>query len=103
MLATVRSTPNSELLQQAPGKQETRLKNDFAFGASICLRWWRKPGSLPAFGQNHKSDYSQWQVDEAHVADLVAQNITVMKTSAEENAGVEKALAHLARRMVQPA
>ena len=51
MLATVRSTPNSELLQQAPGKQETRLKNDFAFDASTCLRWRRKPGSLPAFGQ----------------------------------------------------
>jgi hypothetical protein len=33
----------------------------------------------------------------------VAQNFTVMKTSAKENAGVEKAFAYLARRMVQPA
>jgi hypothetical protein len=31
MLATVRSTPNGELLQQIPGKQGTRLNNDFAF------------------------------------------------------------------------
>ena len=52
----------------------------------------------------NKADLApQWQVDEARIADLVAQNFTVMKTSAKEGAGVEEAFAHLARRMVQPA
>ena len=52
----------------------------------------------------NKADLTpQWQVDETRVADLVAQNFTVMKTSAKEGAGVEEAFAHLARRMVQPA
>jgi small GTP-binding protein len=61
-------------------------------------------GSAPFVLALNKVDLAaQWQVDEAHIADLVAQNITVMKTSAKENAGVEEAFAHLARRMVQPA
>jgi small GTP-binding protein len=61
-------------------------------------------GSAPFVLALNKADLApQWQVDEARVADLVAQNFTVMKTSAKEGAGVEEAFAHLARRMVQPA
>ena len=61
-------------------------------------------GSAPFVLALNKADLTpQWQVDEARVTDLVAQNFTVMKTSAKEGAGVEEAFAHLARRMVQPA
>ena len=61
-------------------------------------------GKAPFVLALNKADLApQWQVDEARVADLVAQNFTVMKTSAKEGAGVEEAFAHLARRMVQPA
>jgi small GTP-binding protein len=61
-------------------------------------------GSAPFVFALNKADLApQWQVDEARIADLVAKNFTVMKTSAKEGAGVEEAFAHLARRMVQPA
>ena len=61
-------------------------------------------GSAPFVLALNKADLApQWQVDEARIADLVAQNFTVLKTSAKEGSGVEEAFAHLARRMVQPA
>ncbi len=61
-------------------------------------------GSAPFVLALNKADLSsQWQVDEARIADLLGQNFTVMKTSAKEGAGVEEAFAVLARRMVQPA
>lgn len=61
-------------------------------------------GSAPFVLALNKADLTpQWQVDEARVANLVAQNFAVMKTSAKEGAGVEEIFAHLASRMVQPA
>jgi small GTP-binding protein len=43
----------------------------------------------------------QWEVNEAQISALGAQNFTVIKTSAKEGAGVEEAFAHLARRITQ--
>jgi small GTP-binding protein len=61
-------------------------------------------GKAPFVLALNKADLApHWQVDEARIAGLTAQNFTVMKTSAKEGAGVEEAFAHLARRMVQPA
>jgi small GTP-binding protein len=61
-------------------------------------------GAAPFVLALNKADLApQWQVDEARIAGLAAQNFTVMKTSAKEGTGVEEAFAHLARRMVQPA
>jgi small GTP-binding protein len=61
-------------------------------------------GSAPFVLALNKADLApHWQVDEARIAGLAAQNFTVMKTSAKEGTGVEEAFAHLARRMVQPA
>ncbi len=52
----------------------------------------------------NKADLApQWEVDEARMSALAAENFTVMKTSAKEGAGVEEAFAHLARQMVPPA
>ena len=45
----------------------------------------------------------QWEVDDARIAALTAENFTVIKTSAREGAGVEQAFADLARRMTQSA
>jgi small GTP-binding protein len=61
-------------------------------------------GATPFVLALNKADLApQWEVDEAHIAGLAAQNFTVMKTSAKEGIGVEEAFAHLARRMIQPA
>jgi small GTP-binding protein len=61
-------------------------------------------GSAPFVLALNKADLApHWQVDEARIAGLAAQNFTVIKTSAKEGTGVEEAFAHLARRMVQPA
>lgn len=61
-------------------------------------------GSAPFILALNKADLvSQWEVEEARVASLAAQNFTVLKTSAKEGAGVEEAFVQLARRMIQPA
>ena len=61
-------------------------------------------GSAPFVLALNKADLApQWQIDEARIAALRAQNFTVIKTSAKEGASVEEAFAHLARQMVQPA
>lgn len=61
-------------------------------------------GSAPFILALNKADLApQWEVEEARVASLAAQNFTILKTSAKEGAGVEEAFAQLARRMIQPA
>ena len=52
----------------------------------------------------NKADLSsQWEVDEARISALTAENLLVIKTSAKEGAGVEEAFAQLARRTLQAA
>ena len=61
-------------------------------------------GGTPFVLALNKSDLApQWEVDEAQISALAAQNFTIFKTSAKEGAGVEEAFAHLARRMTPPA
>ncbi|MBA3607028.1 MAG: GTP-binding protein [Chthoniobacterales bacterium] len=61
-------------------------------------------GGAPFLLALNKADLTaQWEVEEARLASLVAQNFSVLKTSAKEGAGVEEAFAELARRMIQPA
>jgi small GTP-binding protein len=52
----------------------------------------------------NKADLAgEWEVDEARIQSLAAENFSIIRTSAKEGAGVEEAFARLARRMVQPA
>ncbi|MGH8093391.1 MAG: Rab family GTPase [Chthoniobacterales bacterium] len=52
----------------------------------------------------NKADLApQWEVEEARIRALEAENFPVIKTSAKEGAGVEEAFAQLARRMIAPA
>ena len=52
----------------------------------------------------NKADLAgQWEVDEARVQSLAAQNFSIIKTSAKDGTAVEDAFAQLARRMVQSA
>jgi len=61
-------------------------------------------GGPPFLLALNKADLTaQWEVEEARLASLAAQNFSVLKTSAKEGAGVEEAFAELARRMIQPA
>ncbi|MGI8957590.1 MAG: Rab family GTPase [Chthoniobacterales bacterium] len=61
-------------------------------------------GNAPFILALNKADLApQWEVDEARLAALVAENFTVLKTSAKDGAGVEEAFAQLARRMIAPA
>ena len=61
-------------------------------------------GATPFVLALNKADLApQWEVDEAQISALAAQDFTVIKTSAKEGASVEEAFAHLARRMTQPA
>jgi small GTP-binding protein len=61
-------------------------------------------GPAPFVLAVNKADLAlQWEVEEARIASLAAQNFTVLKTSAKEGGGVEEAFAQLARRMIQPA
>ena len=61
-------------------------------------------GAAPFILALNKADLApQWEVDEARIGALRADNFTVIKTSAKEGAGVEEAFADLARRMTQPA
>ena len=61
-------------------------------------------GSAPFLLALNKADLApQWEVEEARLASLAAQNFSVLKTSAKEGAGVEDAFVQLARRMIQPA
>ncbi len=61
-------------------------------------------GSAPFLLALNKADLTaQWEVEEARLASLAAQNFSVLKTSAKEGAGVEEAFVELARRMIQPA
>ncbi len=59
-------------------------------------------GGAPFILALNKADLApQWEVEEARIADLAAQNFTVLKTSAKEGAGVEEAFLYLARQMIQ--
>lgn len=61
-------------------------------------------GHAPFILALNKADLApQWEVDEARLAALAAENFTVLKTSAKEGAGVEEAFAQLARHMITPA
>ncbi|HXA09976.1 MAG TPA: Rab family GTPase [Chthoniobacterales bacterium] len=61
-------------------------------------------GATPFVLALNKADLApQWEVDEAQISALAAQNFTIIKTSAKEGAGVEESFAHLARRMMAPA
>ena len=61
-------------------------------------------GAAPFTLVLNKADLApQWEVDEARVSALRAENFTIIKTSAKEGAGVEEVFADLARRMTQPA
>jgi small GTP-binding protein len=61
-------------------------------------------GPVPFILALNKADLApQWEVDEARINALSAQNFTVIKTSAKDGAGVEEAFADLARRMTLPA
>ncbi|MEO7168158.1 MAG: Rab family GTPase [Chthoniobacterales bacterium] len=61
-------------------------------------------GAAPFVLALNKADLaSQWEVDDAQMAALAAENFTVIKTSAKEGAGVEEAFALLARQMAQSA
>ena len=54
------------------------------------------------FALNKADLAAQWEVTGADDR-LSAQNLTVIRTSAKEGAGVEEAFTDLARRMLQPA
>ena len=61
-------------------------------------------GAAPFILALNKFDLTpQWEVSEARIAALTAENFTVARTSAKEGAGVETVFADLARRMIQPA
>lgn len=61
-------------------------------------------GAAPFVLALNKADLaSQWEVDDAQMAALAAENFTVIKTSAKEGAGVEETFALLARQMAQSA
>ncbi|MEO8044328.1 MAG: Rab family GTPase [Spartobacteria bacterium] len=61
-------------------------------------------GSAPFLLALNKADLTvQWEVEEARLASLAAENVSVLKTSAKEGAGVEEAFVQLTRRMLQPA
>jgi hypothetical protein len=61
-------------------------------------------GAAPFLLALNKADLTpQWEVDEARMSALRAENFTVLKTSAKDGAGVEDAFAELARRMIAPA
>ena len=61
-------------------------------------------GATPFVLALNKADLApQWEVEEARLAALAAENFTLLKTSAKEGAGVEEAFAQLARRMIAPA
>ena len=61
-------------------------------------------GAAPFTLVLNKADLApQWEVDEARISALRAENFTIIKTSAKEGAGVEEVFADLARRMTQPA
>lgn len=61
-------------------------------------------GNAPFILALNKADLApQWEVEEARLAALAAENFTLLKTSAKEGAGVEEAFAQLARRMIAPA
>jgi small GTP-binding protein len=61
-------------------------------------------GGVPFILVLNKADLaSQWEVDEACMTALAAENFTVIKTSAKEGAGVEEAFAQVARRMIATA
>jgi small GTP-binding protein len=60
-------------------------------------------GPVPFVIALNKADLApQWEVDDARIAELTAQDWTVIRTSAKEAAGVEQAFTDLARRMIQP-
>lgn len=61
-------------------------------------------GNVPFILALNKADLTeQWEIDEARIQSLVAENFSIIKTSAKEGAGVEEAFAQLARRTMQPA
>ena len=61
-------------------------------------------GAAPFTLVLNKADLApQWEVDEARISALRAENFTIIKTSAKEGAGVEEVFVDLARRMTQPA
>jgi small GTP-binding protein len=61
-------------------------------------------GATPFVLALNKADLApQWEVDEARMSALAAENFTIIKTSAKEGRGVEEAFAHLARRMTSAA
>lgn len=61
-------------------------------------------GEAPFILVLNKADLvPQWEVEETRINALVAENFTVIKTSAKEGPGVEAAFTDLARRMIGPA
>ena len=61
-------------------------------------------GCVPFILALNKADLAaQWEIDDASIQALAAQNFPIIRTSAKEGAGVEEAFAQLAQRMLQPA
>lgn len=61
-------------------------------------------GGAPFILALNKADLApQWEVDEARLSALAAENFTIIRTSAKEGTAVEEAFAHLARQMTAPA
>ena len=61
-------------------------------------------GQAPFLLLLNKADLaSQWELDEAAILGLTKRDFVVIKTSAKEGTGVERAFADLARRMLAPA
>lgn len=61
-------------------------------------------GSVPFILALNKADLAgNWEIDDARIQALVAQNFPIIRTSAKAGAGVEEAFAQLGQRMLQPA